>query len=461
MNQTNNPLGTEKVSSLLIKFSIPAIIGMMVNALYNIVDRIFIGNAPDLGKAGLAGITIAFPIMIILIGVGILFGVGGATLFSIKLGEKKKKEAEVVLGNSFALLIISGLFFMVLGQIFLTPLLELFGASEAVLPYATSYMRVIFFGAIFQVLSLGMNNFLRADGNPRMAMITMFAGAGVNILLDPLFIFGFNMGMEGAALATILSQFISMMWVLYYFFGKRGNHSIYIKNMKLNLAIVLNIIALGIPGFLLQISASILNAVLNKTLLEYGGDVAVSGMGIINSVQTLLLMPIIGLNQGVQPIVSYNFGAKQYDRIKETQKLAITAATAIVLVGFILTRLFPEQIVMFFNKDEELVNVASRGVVAWFWLLPVVGFQIIASNFFQAIGRPKSAMVLTLSRQLLILLPAILVLSRQYGSEGILYAAPIADFISVLVTGTWFYFGITSLGKNQVQSKSYNSILEE
>lgn len=455
--EKSNPIGTEKVSSLILKFSVPAIIGMLVSALYNIVDRIYIGNAPGLGKDGLAGITIAFPLMIIMIGVGILFGVGGATLFSIKLGQKKKEEAELVMGNAFSLLIISGIVVSLIGALFLTPLLKLFGASETVMPYAKAYMGTIFFGSVFQIVSLGMNNFLRADGFPKMAMATMFAGAGVNIILDPVFIYGFDMGMQGAALATIISQFTSMVWVMFFFFGKRDNHKIYAKNLKIRFWVMVNIISLGIPGFLLQISSSILNAVLNKTLQQYGGDIAVSGMGIINSVQTLLLMPIVGLNQGVQPIVSYNYGAKNFARIKEAMKIAITTASIIVVVGFILTRLFPEQIVRLFNQEEELIKVAAHGVVAWFWMLPVIGFQIVASNFFQAIGRPKSAMLLTLSRQMLILLPAILVLSRLFGSEGILYAAPIADFLSVILTGTWFYFGMKTLESRALEASNYNT----
>ncbi len=445
MTQQENPLGTEKISSLLLRFSVPAIIGMVVNALYNIVDRIYIGNAPDLGSVGLAGITIGFPIMIILLATGILFGVGGATLFSIRLGEGKPEEAEQVLGNAFTLLVLSGVAYMIAGQIFLAPLLRLFGASEAVLPYSTAYMRVIFFGAVFQVVSLGMNNFLRADGQPKLAMITMFAGAGINILLDPLFIYVFKMGMAGAALATILSQGLSMAWVLSYFLSRRGRHRIRLKHVRPRRQAVLQITALGIPGFLLQLSNSLLNVILNKSLLRYGGDIAVSGMGIINSVQTFLLMPVIGLNQGVKPIVSFNYGAKKYGRIKQAMKLAILAATAIVLSGWVLTRLFPSAIVTLFNREPDLVRFGTHAVTAWFWCLPVIGFQILAAHFFQAVNRPGSATVLTLTRQVLLLIPAILLFSRTWGLEGILYAAPFADALAALVTGVWYFFGLRSL----------------
>lgn len=443
--EKENQLGTEKVSALLLKFSVPAIIGMVVNAFYNIVDRIYIGNAPGLGSNGLAGITIGFPIMIILLSIGILFGTGGATLFSIELGEKNEEGALRTLGNAFAMLLISGLLFMILGQIFLPNLMKLFGASDTVLPYAMEYMRIIFFGAIFQVTSMGLNNFLRADGQPKLAMITMFMGAGTNIILDPIFIYVFKMGMSGAALATILSQCLSMTWILFYFFGKRANHKIYLKNMKLSRKVVARITSLGMPGFLMQLSNSALNMILNKNLLIFGGDIAVSGMGIVNSVQTILLMPITGLMQGVQPIISFNFGAKKFDRIKTAERLAITAATVIVVVGWIVTRLFPAQIVSLFNREADLVSFGSFAIRTWFWSLPVVGFQALAANFFQAISRSKSAMFLTLTRQVILLIPAIFIFSKLWGLNGILYAAPFADAISALITGVWFYFGIKKL----------------
>lgn len=447
--EETNPLGTEKVSHLLMQFSIPAIIGMMVNALYNVVDRIYIGNAPALGANGLAGITIGFPIMIILLSIGLLFGVGGATLFSMKLGEKKPREAEQALGNAFSLLLLSGLLFMILGQLFLAPILQIFGASETVLPFATEYMRIIFFGAIFQIVSLGLNNFLRADGQPKLAMVTMFMGAGVNIILDPVFIYLFDMGMAGAALATILSQFISMVWILSYFLSRRSHHQIQLKNMQLKLPVATRITTLGLPNFLLQLGNSLLNVVLNMNLLAYGGDIAVSGMGIVNSVQTILLMPITGLVQGAQPIVSFNYGAKKFQRVKEAQKLAILTATTIVVIGWIMTRLMPEPLVSLFNREPELIEFGSQALRAWFLFLPVIGFQIVASNFFQATGRTRSAIFLTLTRQIILLIPAILIFSQQWGMTGLLHAAPFADGVSALVTGIWYYVGIKQLTKEE------------
>lgn len=440
-----NPLGTEKISKLLFKFSIPAITGMMINALYNVVDRIYIGNSPDIGTDGIAGITVGFPIMIVFLALGVLFGVGGATNFSINLGRKNYTEAENYLGNTFSLLILAGVLFAIIVRINLETILLFFGASEAILPYAMEYMKIIAFGAPFHIVSIGMNHFIRADGNPKLAMYTMFLGAGTNIILDPIFIYGFKMGMAGAALATIISQFFSFLWVTSYFIGKHSRNKLKIEYLRLKSNLTGKITTLGLPGFSLQLATSALNAILNKNLVFYGGDIAVSGMGVINSIQTLLIMPIIGLNQGVQPIISYNYGARNYERVKDAAKLAIKAATIIVTFGFIITRLFPVQLISLFNRNTELIKFGKSAIFAWFLCFPVVGFQIVGSNFFQAIGRPKSAMLLTLTRQLILLTPAIIIFPRLWGVEGILYAAPFADFLSFLLTATFFYLGIRKL----------------
>lgn len=455
-----NPLGEEKIGKLLVKFSIPAIVGMLVSALYNIVDRIYIGNAIDLGKNGLAGITIGFPLMLVTLAIGVLFGIGGATLFSIRLGQKRELDAERVLGNSFILLIVAGIAYTIVGQIFLVPLLRLFGASEVVLPYSLEYMRVIFFGATFQVLSMGLNHFIRADGSPKIAMMTMFIGAGINVVLDPIFIFGLNMGMAGAALATIIAQGVSATWVILHFLGKHSKAKLLLKNFILDSKIAKKIVSLGMPGFLLQLASSILNSLLNRNLFIYGGDIAVSGMGIINSIQTLMLMPIIGLNQGVQPIISFNFGAKKFDRVKQAVKLAIIAATGICLVGFFATRLFPELLVSMFNRDKDLLVFGTMAIGSWFLMMPVIGFQIIAANFFQAIGRSKSAMFLTLTRQIIFLIPAVIFFPELWGVEGLLYAAPFADLLAAILTGYFFINILKDLTHLSVAHKE-NEIVAE
>lgn len=444
MSSTDS-LGSEQIHKLLLKYSVPAIVGMMVNALYNVVDRIFIGNSEQLSHEGLAGITISFPIMILILAVGILLGTGGATLFSIRLGERRQEEAEQAMGNAFLLMLIVGIVFSVIGQIFLIPILHLFGASDAVMPYAVDYMRIIFIGTVFQIVSLGMNNFIRADGKPKFAMITMFFSAGLNIVLDPIFIFGLDMGMAGAALATIIAQGIASIWVIIYFCSRHSNNKLKLKHLKLSLPISARIASLGLPGFLLQFANSILNMVLNKGLLSYGGDIAVSGMGIINSLQTLLVLPIIGLKQGMLPIISYNYGARLYKRVKKTVLLTITAGTAIAVLGFIMINLIPQLLISAFNRDPELLRFSTRALRTWLFGFPVVGFQIISANFFQAIGRPYSATLLTLSRQVILLIPAVLIFPMIWGLDGILFAAPFADILSAVLTAIWFWMGIRKL----------------
>jgi putative MATE family efflux protein len=438
-------LKDQKISTLIWRFSLPAMVGMIINALYNIVDRIYIGNAPALGANGLAALTIAFPIMLIVLAVGVLFGIGGATLFSIRLGQNKVNDAKEALGTSFFLIIVVGLFISGIGLWFLEDILLIFGASQLILPYAKDYMGIIFYGTTFQMIALAMNNFIRADGRPKMAMMTMLIGAGINIILDPIFIFGLNMGIAGAAYATIIAQTVSALWVASYFVQGKSNIKFTSKDIKPHPAIILTIITLGLPGFSLQLAASVLNAFINRTLYIYGGDIAVSGMGIINSIQTFMILPIIGLNQGIQPIISYNFGAKQYDRVRETVKLAIFYATIIVSVGYVITRFFPGVLVGIFNREEALMSFGIMAIRSWFLLLPLVGFQIIASNFFQAIGRSKTAMFLTLTRQVIILLPAVLIFPQYFGLQGLLYAAPFADVFSSSLTAIFFLLAMKHL----------------
>ncbi len=332
-------MGQGSIPRLLLSFSIPAIVGMMVNALYNVVDRIFIGRG--VGALGLAGATVGFPIMLVLMAFGMLVGMGGASLISIRLGEGKKDQAERILGNSFVLLIAISAVLSVLGLVFLDPLLRLFGASETILPYARQYVSIILAGSVFMGLGFGMNNFIRAEGNPRIAMATMLIGAVLNIILDPIFIFVLNLGIRGAALATILSQAVAAAWVLSYFVGKRSSLSLRPANFRLDPQILRAIVAIGSPPFVMQLAASALNAILNNQLQRYGGDLAISAMGIMYGIVMFIFMPVFGLNQGAQPIIGFNYGAGKYDRVRKTLVLAIGAATGIMLVGFFVTRVFP------------------------------------------------------------------------------------------------------------------------
>lgn len=445
-------LGEEKITNLLVSFSVPAMVGMVVNSLYNIIDRMYIGNASDLGSLGLAAITISFPITLIIMALASLFGIGGSTMFSIKLGEGQPEESEKYLGNAVTLIIISSIIYTIISLIFLEPILKSLGSSPDIMPYAKEYMMIVLWGAILQCLSMGLNNFIRADGNPKIAMITMFLGAGFNIIFDPIFIYGFNWGMTGAALATVGGQLLTTIWILSYFTGKRCSIKLKLDNMKPELHVMKRIIQTGIPSFLRQFCNGILNVTLNKSLILYGGDIAISGMGIINSIQTFMLMPIFGINQGAQPIIGYNFGAKKTHRVKETLKWAITAATAITLIGWLITRIFPEALIKMFNSDNKLILFGTNALKIWFLCLPVVGFQVVGASYFQAVGKAKASTFLTLMRQLIILIPAVMILPKTFGLNGVLYAAPLSDLLSSVITGIWLWMELKQLNYKKKES---------
>lgn len=440
-------LGTKKIGTLLMEFSIPATIGMLVNALYNIVDRIFIGNAKDLQSLGLTALTVSFPIMMIMMGLALMFGAGGASLFSIKLGEKDRDGAEKILGNSIALIFITSFLFMVIALLNLEDLLRLFGASEESMPFALEYMRIILYASVLQGPSVGMNHFMRADGSPKSAMISMFIGAGFNIVFDYVFIFIFGWGMTGAALATIGGQGLSAIWGISYFITRRSNMKLRIKNLSLSPSIVGRTILAGLPSFANQISGSLLSLILNNRLGYYGGDVAIGGMGAINSLQTLLVLPTIGISHGAQPIIGYNRGARNYHRIRETLGKAILVATSVALLGFVVTRIFPGALISAFGKEEAFREFGASAIKIVMLLLPVMGVQIIGSLYFQSVGRPKISLLLTLSRQVLLLIPTILIMSNLFGLQGILWAVPISDFLAFALTAGFLLVEIRRLNR--------------
>ena len=444
MNRSKQ-LEEESIGKLLMKFSIPAIIGMLVNALYNIVDRIFIGKG--IGGIGIAGIAVGYPVALILMAFSMLIGLGANALISIRLGQKREKDAELILGNAMTSLIVISAIISVLGLIFLEPILTLFGASKNVLPYSLDYMRIILIGAPFQAVGFGMNNFIRGEGNPKTAMATMLIGAILNTILDPIFIFSFHMGIKGAAYATILSQAVSAIWVLSYFLGDNSLLKRRKENLKIQSNIIKEIITIGLAPFSMQIAASMVTVLLNNSLKNYGGDIAISAMGIINSITMLILMPIFGINQGSQPIIGYNYGAKNYDRVKKALKLAILFATCIVTAGFIVVQIIPAKLISLFVKksEVEMIQVASKGIRIYLAMLPVIGFQIVSSNYFQATGKPKQSMLLSLSRQVLILIPALLIMPKFFGLKGVWLASPVSDLISAIITAIFLINDIKHL----------------
>lgn len=447
MEERSKQLGEESVGRLLLKFSIPAITGMLVNALYNIVDRIYVGNMQG-GDLAISGLVIAFPIMNVIMAFGMLVGLGTASLISIRLGQKRKDEAEQILGNAFILTIIISSLLSVTGLFFLKPMLIGFGAKEVVLTNAINYTTIILIGVPFQNLAFSLNHSIRASGSPKIAMYTMLIGAILNTILDPVFIFVFHMGVRGAALATIISQAVSAVWVLSYFFGKRSTLKIHKKNLKLRSKVVLGIFSIGVSPFAMQIAASIITIILNSSLLKYGGDIAVAAMGVINSVTMLILMPIFGINQGAQPVIGFNYGAKKYDRVKRALKLAILGASCISTLGFIVVQLFPAPIISLFGKNNtQLIQIGSHGIRIFLSMLPIVAFQIVSANYFQAVGKPKHSMFLSLSRQVIVLIPLLLILPQIFKLNGVWMAGPASDFAASVITGVFIFIEMKNLDK--------------
>jgi putative MATE family efflux protein len=444
-------LGEESIGRLLMKFSIPAIVGMLVSALYNIVDRAFVGHG--VGYLAITGISFVFPIMTIIMAFGMLIGIGATALISIKLGQKKKEEAEVILANTLVLLIIVSIAITIIGLIFCDPIIKVFGATGEVMSYSKQYITIILIGTLSQTLAFGLNNIIRADGKPMIAMGTMIIGAVINAILNPLFIFVLHFGIKGSALATIISQTISAIWVLSYFFNGKSMLKITKPNLKLNKKIVIGILSIGLSPFLMQVAASVIGVMLNTNLLRYGGNVAVGAMGAISSVTMLILMPIFGINQGVQPIIGFNYGARKYDRVKKALRIAIVAATAITITGAIFIELFPTAILAIFSSsDLEFTKVGAHGIRIFLMMLPILGFQIVSSNYFQATGRPKHSIFLSLIRQVIVLIPLIYILPHFLELNGVWFSGPISDFIASLVTAIMLFRELSHLDLKHAES---------
>lgn len=434
------------IGRLLWSFSLPAIVGMLVNSLYNVIDRIFVGRG--IGSLAIAATTVAFPLMVVLMAVSILVGVGATALISIRLGEQKKEEAERIAGNAMTMLILlpaaaAGLFF-----VFSEPILVACGASPEVLPYAMDFTQIIMLGAVFSSVSMGANNFIRAEGNPKVAMYTQLIGAVFNIILNYVFIFIFGWGMKGSAFATILAQMISALWVIGYFATGRSLVKIRLANLRPQWAVLSGIMGIGFGQFAMQIAASVQQVVLNNTLTAYGGDMALSAIGIVMSIATLLFMPVLGVAQGAQPLIGYNYGARLYKRVVDTWKLAVLAGTGIVLVGYLVLHIWPEQLVgMFSEGDTELIAFTTHAMLIYMALIPLVGFQTVSTTYFQAVGKARQAAVLSLSRQILFFIPLLLILPRYWGAEGVWRAAPIADALAIGLSAVMIYFEIKNLKK--------------
>ncbi len=439
-------LEKEKLGKLIFEFSLPAIIGMLVMASYNIVDRIFVGRG--VGSLAISGIAITFPAIIIFMAFAMLVGIGATAVISIRLGEKNIKEAEETLGNALTLAVIISLIITGIFYIFLDPILYAFGGSGEVFQYAKDFSLVMLIGGVFQMVSFTMNSIIRGEGNPKMAMTTMIIGAVLNTILNPIFIFGLHWGIRGSAWATVISQFVTSVWVLAYFFGKKSHVHFHFKNLILKKNIVLKTFSIGVSPFTMQIAASVVIIVFNKSLEHYGGDLAIASMAICNAVAMFIVMPIFGINQGIQPIIGYNFGAKLFQRVKKVFELAITTATIICVIGFAVVMIFSENIISFFSKgDKELIEIGARALRIYLLMLPIVGYQIVNGAYFQSVGKPKQAMILTITRQVLFLIPAILIFPNFFQLDGIWISVPVSDFAAAILSGIFLYKEMKLLSK--------------
>ena len=442
-------LGTEKIGKLLIQYAVPAIIAMTASSLYNMVDSIFIGHG--VGPLALSGLALTFPLMNLAAAFGSLVGVGAATLVSVKLGQKDYDTAQRILGNVVVLNIIIGLLFTLCTLLFLNPILYFFGASEDTIGYARDYMIVILAGNVVTHLYLGLNSVMRSAGHPQKAMYATIATVVLNTILDPLFIFVFDWGIQGAAIATILAQIISLCWLFKLFANKNELLHFHRGIFRLKKKIVKESLAIGMAPFMMNMAACFIVILINQGLKEHGGDLAIGAFGIVNRFVFLFVMIVMGLNQGMQPIAGYNFGAGLVERVIRVFKLTVMAATTVTTLGFLAGEGMPGLVTRIFTTDPELIENSIRGMRITFICFPLIGFQIVTANLFQSIGMAGKAIFLSLSRQLLLLLPCLLLLPPIYGQNGVWASMPISDFIATLISAIMLWWQIKKFKTEHVK----------
>ena len=438
MKPSENPLGSEPVSTLLRRFAVPSVIAMLVSALYNMVDQLFIGHS--IGVLGNAATNVAFPLSMVCTSIGLLCGIGGAANFNLCMGRREPEHAKSYVGNAISMLAILGVILCVAVQLFLRPMMLLFGATPDVIDYACTYTRITSIGFPFLIVTIGGSNLIRADGSPKFSMLCNLVGAIVNTILDPLFIFVFHMGMAGAALATITGQILSFALVVFYLRGFK-TLPLSLSDLKPNMACWARIAALGATPAFNQVAMMVVQIVMNNTLTYYGSnsvygsDIPLACAGIISKVNMLFFSFVIGISQGLQPIVSFNFGAQKYDRVKDAYKKAVFAATAISIVAFLCFQFFPRQIIGIFGSgSEEYLHFAERYFRIFLFFTFLNGIQPVSSNFFISIGAPKKGIFLSLTRQIIFLLPLLLIFPYLFGIDGVMYTAPIADLAAASVS---------------------------
>lgn len=437
INESTNDLRDERIGKLLLKYSIPAILAMMVTSLYNTVDRAFIGSMEGIGALAISGLGVTMPLFTILGAFCVAIAVGGSTNIAIKLGEGNKEDAEKILGSTVAIEILVALVMLIVSVFFLEDILYLFGASNDTIKYAMDYMSVIMFGAWFNLPGFAMNSAIRAEGNPKFAANMMIVSCLLNLVLDPIFIFGFNMGIKGAAIGTIICQLLICVWSGYYFTLGKSSLKLRLKNIRVESRLWKAIIIIALTPFFMELAAGFIHLITNRVLKVYGGDLAIGAMTTITSINLLFLMPVFGISQGMQTIIAYNHGAKQYDRARKTISIALVGATIVLAFGLLVTRLWPEQLISIFTKDNELTRLALNGISIYSLTLPTIGISILGTVYFQSIGSAKKSMVFSLLRQVIIFIPIILVVPNMYGLNGVWISQPIADIGAMLIVGAF------------------------
>ena len=433
MNELKTPqeLGTDKIGKLLIRYAVPAMIAMLASSLYNIVDRAFIGHG--VGPMALSGLAVTFPLMNLSAALGSMVGVGSGTMISLKLGQKDYESAQMLLGNSVTLNVMIGVLFGALSLIFINPILTLFGATDATIGYAREYMTIILAGNAFTHLYLGINCILRSAGHPNKAMVATIGTVLLNTLLDYLFIMVFHWGIKGAAIATVISQVLAFSWQCVQLSDK--SELIHLKRgtYRLRGDLVRNMLTIGLSPCLMNVAACFVVLLINRGLLKYGSDVAIGAYSIVNSIGFLIVMMVMGFNQAMQPIAGYNFGARQMSRVLKVLYLTMFFGTVVTTLGFVIAEFLPGVCIRIFTNDPELTEIALTGMKITFVVFPLVGSQMVTGNFFQSIGMPGKSILMSLSRQLLLLIPFLLILPRFYGINGIWYSMPASDFLSVIL----------------------------
>jgi putative MATE family efflux protein len=440
-------LENKKISKLLWQYALPAIVGTMVNALYNIIDRIYIGHGPNLGDHAIGGLGIVLPVMNLTAAVGMLVGAGSASRISICLGRGDKETSEKIIGNSFLItILLTGTLVTVLFM-FIDPILMRIGATEETFPYAKEFLLYYLPGNIFLTMCFNFNSMMRASGYPTKAMYTMLIGVIANIIIAPIFIFVLKWGIKGAAIATIISMFIGLCFVMHHFMNQNSMLRLRKKNIGLNPKIVWAIASIGLSPFFIQVAASVVVFILNNKLKVYGGNVALEAYSIANTLVMIIIMILVGLTQGMQPIVGYNYGAKRINRVKETLNYTIKAGVCIGIAGCAIGLLLPNAIVQPFNPSAPLAAEASKALRIITIMLPLVGFQIVVTNFFQSIGMAAKSIFLSLTRQFLLLIPALIILPRFFQLDGVWFSLPVADGLSTLLTAAMFIWQINKFKK--------------